>query len=103
MILQNIYKTGQIKTDMGTIAVKVKIMPESIETDLGKIKKEIPKKLGQAKNIQIEEKEVAFGLKALEIILAWPEDKDTDEIENRLNEINGVSSAKIEDIRRAFG
>jgi len=88
---------------MGNNAVEIKIMPESPETDLAKIKKEIPKKLKEAKNIKIEEQDIAFGLKALKIILAWPENLDTDLIENKLQEIKGVSSVKIEDIRRAFG
>jgi elongation factor 1-beta len=88
---------------MGTVAVELKIMPESVETDLEKIKQEIQEKLEKAKNIQIEEKEIAFGLKSLNIRLAWPEDQDTDEIENTIKEIEGVSSCTIEDIRRAFG
>ena len=88
---------------MGMSAVELKIMPESLETDLEAIKKKIENILTDAKNIKIEEQEIAFGLKALKVNLAWPEEKDTDEIENKLNEIEGVSSAKIEDIRRAFG
>ena len=88
---------------MATVAVELKIMPESIETDLGKIGQEIKKKLGKAKSISIEEKEIAFGLKSLNIRLAWPEEHDTDEIENIINGIDGVSSCKIEDIRRTFG
>ena len=88
---------------VGTNAVTVKVMPESPDTDLDKIKEQIQEKLDKAVNIQIEEKEIAFGLKALNLIVAWPENEDTDLIENRLTEIEGVSSAKIEDIRRAFG
>ena len=88
---------------MGMNAVEVNVMPKSLETDLGKIKAEIKKKLKKAKNIKIEEKEIAFGLRALNLLIAWPDTEDTDEIENLLNEIEGVSSCKIEDIRRAFG
>lgn len=88
---------------VGTVAVELKIMPESVETDLEKIKQEIPKSLGKAKNIKIEEQEIAFGLKALTVRLAWPEDQDTDEIENKTNKIEGVSSSRIEDVRRALG
>ncbi|MDP3027269.1 MAG: elongation factor 1-beta [Nanoarchaeota archaeon] len=88
---------------MGMNAVEVKVMPESIETDLEKIKSEIQKKLKKAKNIKIEEKEIAFGLKALQLLIAWPDTEDTDEIENLLNTIEGVSSCQIEEIRRAFG
>jgi len=88
---------------MGTIAVQLKVMPESVDTDLEQIKQEIKKKLDKATNIKIEEKEIAFGLKALILQIAWPEEQDTDQIENLIQDIEGVSSAKIEDIRRAFG
>lgn len=88
---------------MGTVAVEIKIMPESPETNLESIKQGIQEKLPDAKNIKIEEQEIAFGLKALKVLLAWPEEQDSDIIENKLNEISGVSSATIEDIRRAFG
>ena len=88
---------------VGTVAVELKVMPETIDTDLEAIKQEIQKTLVDAKNIKIEEKEIAFGLKALILHVAWPEDKETDDIENKINEIDGVSSATIEDIRRAFG
>jgi len=88
---------------MAMTAVKVKIMPKSLETDLSSIKIEIHKKLKQAKNIQIEEQEIAFGLKALIATFAWPENLDTDIIENSLAKIKGISSVEILDYRRAFG
>jgi len=84
-------------------AVEVKVMPESIDTNLEELKQEIQKKLKKAKNIKIEEKEIAFGLKALQLLIAWPDTEDTDEIENIINKISGVSSCQIEEIRRAFG
>lgn len=88
---------------MGIVAVELKVMPESIDTDLEKIKQEIKNELKEAKNIKIEEKEIAFGLKSLTVLVAWPEDIDTDKIENIVSKIEGVSSCQIEDIRRAFG
>ncbi len=87
----------------GTNAVTVQVMPKSPETNLEELKQKIQEKLTKAANIQFEEKDIAFGLKALAITLAWPESENTDEIENVISEIEGVSSAKIEDIRRAFG
>ena len=84
-------------------AVKVKIMPSSIESNLEDIKKQIPGKLEKAKNISIEEQEIAFGLKAIMLTFAWPEEQDTDIIENSLSEIENVSSVEILDYRRAFG
>jgi len=88
---------------VGTVAVKIKIMPKSPDTDLAKIQLEIHDKLKEAKNMSIEEKEVAFGLKSLILTFAWPEDKSTDDIENSLQKIDGVSSVEILDYRRAFG
>lgn len=88
---------------VGTNAVTVQVMPESPDTNLEEVKQKIQEKLTKAANIQIEEKDIAFGLKALMLVVAWPESEDTDEIENLISEIEGVSSAKIEDIRRAFG
>lgn len=89
----------------GIAAIITKVMPESPDADLNKIKKEaeaILQKHG-AMNISVEEKPVAFGLKALFFKFAWPEEKDTSLIENSLGKIKGVSSASIEDYRRAFG
>ncbi len=89
----------------GIVAVIVKIMPSSPETNLEGIKEnalEVLKKEG-AKNISFEEKEIAFGLKAIFIKMAWPEEKSTDIIENSLAKLKNVSSINIEDYRRAFG
>jgi translation elongation factor aEF-1 beta len=87
----------------GMNAVTVQVMPESPDTNLEEVKQKVQDKLTKAANIQFEEKDIAFGLKALVLTLAWPESENTDEIENTISEIQGVSSAKIEDIRRAFG
>lgn len=90
---------------MAIAAIIVRIMPLSPETNLDLIKSESEKRLKQngAQNITFEEQSIAFGLKALMIKFAWPEEKDTDIVENILSEIEGVSSASIEDYRRAFG
>lgn len=90
---------------MGMTALKIKLMPESPDTDLKEIKKKIEIKAEElkAKVNSIEEEPIAFGLKALIVTLAWPEEKDTDFAENALSEIEGVSSAQIIDYRRAFG
>ncbi len=89
----------------GIVAIIVKIMPDSPEEDLEKIKTETQKLLEEdgAQNISFEEKPVAFGLKAIMIKFAWPEDKDSSTYEDKLAKIEGVSSATTEDYRRAFG
>ena len=89
----------------GIAAVIVKLMPSLPKINLEEVKNkalEILEKEG-AKNISFEEKEIAFGLKALYIKLAWPEEKSTDIIENSLSRIKNISSVTIEDYRRAFG
>lgn len=89
----------------GIAAVIVKIMPISPEANLEEIKKSAQSVLEAegAKNLSFEEKPIAFGLRAIMIKMAWPEEKSTDIIESKLSEIENVSSATIEDYRRAFG
>jgi len=101
-----IYKQTISKFIMsGIVAVIIKIMPKSPETDLEAIKenaKEVMESEG-AQNISFEERDIAFGLKAVMLKMAWPEEKSTDLIETKLSELENVSSATIEDYRRAFG
>ncbi len=87
------------------IAIKVKIMPSSLESDLLKIKDEAEKKikkLGASLHSSSQE-DVAFGLKALILVIAWPEDKSPDELETQLSSLGGIKSAQIVDVRRAVG
>jgi len=86
-------------------ALKIKILPKSPETNLDEIKTKIQEKIQNlgAKLNSSEEQEIAFGLKALILTIAWPENKDTDLVENTLSKIQGVSSIEILDYRRSFG
>ncbi len=89
---------------MGIVAVKIKIMPESPEVDLAQLREKLEKKiytLGGKVN-QAEEEPIAFGLKAIIITIAWPEEKSTDLLESEL-QTEEVSSVQIIDYRRAFG
>ena len=89
---------------MGIALIKIKIMPESPNTDLAKIesisKEKIEAESGRVQNS--EEEPIAFGLKALIATLEWPEEKDTDVAEKIFREIEGVSSIDIIDYRRAL-
>lgn len=89
---------------MGIALVKLKILPESPSTDLEAIKTEAQEKIkSQEGNIgHFEEEEIAFGLKALIATINWPEEKDTDLIENTFKNIKGVSSVDIIDYRRSL-
>lgn len=90
---------------MAIAALIVKMMPQSPQTDLHKMKEEAQHKLeGKgARNITFEENPIGFGLKALMVKFAWPEEKPTEEVESVLSSVSGVSSVSIEDYRRAFG
>lgn len=90
---------------MGIVAVIVKIMPESVDSDLEKIKsgaRDILESEG-AQNISFEVRDVAFGLKALMVKFAWEEEKDSSVYEDALSKIEDVSSVVTDDYRRAFG
>lgn len=90
---------------MAVVSVIVKLMPESPSVDLEEIREEARKIMESegAKNMSFEEKPIAFGLKAVMIKMAMPEEKGTDIIESSLAKIKNVSSVTIEDYRRAFG
>lgn len=89
----------------GIAALIVKVLPDSPEADLKKIKSSIEQHLKKegAMNLSFEEVPIAFGLKAIRVKFAWPEEKSTDIVETTLGKIKYVSSVQIEDYRRAFG
>ena len=88
-----------------TVSLIVKIMPESPSSNLEAIKDSAKISLSAegAMNISFEEKPIAFGLKAIFMKFALPEEKGTDIVEVKLSSISEVSSVTIEDYRRAFG
>lgn len=90
---------------MGTAILKVKILPESPNTDLEAIKNSAKSLLepAGAQNFSFEEKPFAFGLKAVFVTFSLPEEKGTDFVEETLSKIPNVSSVSLEDYRRAFG
>lgn len=91
---------------MGTAVVKIKVMPESPESDLGAIQEKATEMLKEKniENPQFEIQPIAFGLKALYIVFGWPEEDDTlEDFEGNLNSLEDVGSAEIVDMRRAVG
>ena len=86
-------------------AVQYKIMPKSPDTDLKEIKIHAEKKikeLGGNPSFS-EEQPIAFGLKALVLSFAFPEEKEIDNVGNAIQKIEGVSSVEMIDYRRALG
>lgn len=92
---------------MATVIVTIKLMPESPDVDFGKIKqqaKQIITEITGESQMKLEEEPVAFGLKALKLVVAYDEKKGgTDAIEQKLKEIPGVNSVETTDVRRALG
>jgi len=87
------------------VGIMLRIMPVSPTVDLQKIKQSAEKKLKELGGIlnKIEEQPIAFGLKAVIVTLAWPEDKDSEILEKELGKIKDVNSVEITDVRRVIG
>lgn len=90
---------------MAVVAWKIKLMPESPQTDLKAIKEQAEKILNElgARRVIVEEEPIAFGLIAVILTVAWPEEKNSEEPEEKLKAIPGVSSFETIDYRRAIG
>ena len=81
-------------------------MPEGLDVDLTKVKEEISKVVEtfeSGKLSESTEEPIAFGLKALIITIALSEEEETEAVEAKIQEIEGVSSVELIDYRRAVG
>ena len=90
---------------MAQVVVTFKLMMESPEIDIEVVKEKAKAVLaGLQADVGREEIEpVAFGIKALKLIAVADESLGTDEMQNKLSEVEGVSSCEIVDYRRALG
>jgi elongation factor 1-beta len=82
---------------LGEVGIVYKVMPDGPEIDLEVLKKNISDVIPQnAKLNKIEEKPVAFGLKALEVqIIINDREGGAEEIEQALNDIENVQSVEV--------
>ena len=80
-------------------------MPESTDIDLENLKLKVQPIIeeGQGKKVNFEEEPIAFGLKALIVGFDLDEKCELESIENKLAELDEVTSATVSDMRRAFG
>ncbi|MEN6397024.1 MAG: elongation factor 1-beta [Methanoregula sp.] len=82
---------------MGSVAVILRVMPESPEVDLEKLKKALKEKLPGIKEIQ--EEPIGFGLKALKLAaIVNDAGGETDALEGKLSAIPGVERAEIVEV-----
>jgi elongation factor 1-beta len=79
---------------MGEVAISLRIMPESPETDIEKVKNKILEKFN-VKDLKIEP--IAFGLKAIKVLLVIP-DEGASKIEEEIKNIEGVSGVETESV-----
>ncbi|MBT3405476.1 elongation factor 1-beta [archaeon] len=89
---------------MGTALLKIKVMPESPETNLEELQekaKEILEK-NSAKGIKFDIEPIAFGLKSLIIGFGVDESQELEPIENALKSMENISSSEVIDMRRAI-
>lgn len=84
------------------VVVTFKIMPESVDIDLNALSEKIKAILSKHGEVgKAEQKPVAFGLKAIEIMAIMDEAKgSTEPIENEIAELEGINSVEVTDVRR---
>jgi elongation factor 1-beta len=79
---------------MGSVAVIVRIMPESPDVDLEKLKVSLKKKLPGIRDIR--EEPIGFGLRAIKLAAVVNDaGGETDAIEQSLSEVAGVERAEV--------
>lgn len=91
---------------MANVVVKLKIMPEGVETDLKALAEKVEELIKKADGMEVShiEEPIAFGLKALIFTFLRAEQKGSiDPLEEELEAMKEVNSAEVIDVRRAFG
>ena len=91
---------------MASVIVTFKVVMESPEVDIESVKDKAISTIEEygcdVGKIEIEE--VAYGIKAIKLIFIMDEKKgSTDALEEKVKELEGVSSLEVTDVRRAVG
>jgi elongation factor 1-beta len=87
---------------MGEVVATIKLMPESPEMDVEKVKAEIKSSIPENTELHsIEEEPIAFGLVALNVMVVVDDaEGGTEQIEENLSKIEDVASIEVVDVRR---
>jgi elongation factor 1-beta len=87
---------------MGEVVATIKLMPESPEMDLAKVKVEIKSSIPKNTELHsIEEEPIAFGLVALNVMVVVDDaEGGTEKVEENLSNIEEVASVEVVDVRR---
>ncbi|MFY9639198.1 MAG: elongation factor 1-beta [Methanobacterium sp.] len=87
---------------MGEVVATIKLMPESPEMDVEKVKAEVKSSIPENTELHsIEEEPIAFGLVALNVMVVVDDaEGGTEQIEENLSKIEDVASIEVVDVRR---
>ena len=88
---------------MARVAVVVKVFPNSIDLDLGELLERIKASLPEGFEVMDSREEpIAFGLKALKMIITMPEETEggTEGLEKLLAGVDGVEEVEVEAVHR---
>ncbi len=81
---------------MGKVAISLKVTPEGPDVDLDKLEKVIGKKFPVE---DAKREEIGFGLTVLKLLIVRDEGEGgTDDIENDVAELDGVTSVEVENV-----
>ncbi len=79
---------------MGAVISLVRVMPEGTEVDIDELKGKVEEKITHGE-FKTEIKEIAFGLKALEVTIKVSDEEGIDTIMEEMEKVEGVSSVEV--------
>ena len=87
---------------MGEVVATIKLMPESPEIDLEKVKAEITSSIPENTELHsIEEEPIAFGLVAFNLMVIVDDGEGgTEAVEENLSKITEIASIEVVDVLR---
>ncbi len=88
---------------MANVLVIMKVFPSSLDIDLNELKEKISSKLPEGYSIRSSgEEPIAFGLKALKLIVEMPEDVEggTERLEQIIKSLDEVEEVEVEAVHR---
>ncbi len=94
---------------MGEMIIQLRVMPNSPEIDMEELSSKVKEKIAEIVSSKTEDmktslQDIAFGLKALNVYFVVDESiASLDEVEEKVKELENVSSAEVVDMRRIVG
>lgn len=82
---------------MGEVGLQYRVLPEGLEVDLKKVEEDIKKALPEGAKLRAaEQRPLAFGLKALHVLIVMDDKKGgADQVETAISGVTGVQSVEI--------